>query len=247
MTHIHVLSAALLLALALPATAKEVQSGEDGSEVNKSLEVPAGRQVGDLSSVNGSIRIEDDVKAGEVETVNGAIRLGDRVAVKSVEVVNGSVRAGDELVVERGVETVNGSLEFGPGLRAGGDVESVNGGIRSSRCAIDGAVETVNGSIDLSACQIAKNIETVTGNVTLQDGTVLLGDLIVSKPNNNWGWGWGNKKRREPVITLGENVVVKGVIRFEQPVKLVKHPTAKTGEIQGEFSVLTAEAAAPAQ
>jgi DUF4097 and DUF4098 domain-containing protein YvlB len=167
---------------------------------------------GSHSTVNSSINLDDNTTTGDVDSVNGSIRIGANSFVKSVESVNGSIKLGNDVTVEHDIEAVNGSIEIQPGCEVGANVETVNGGIEMDNAKVAGDVETVNGPL-----QILNGSE-VTGNV------------VVRKPG---GWSFG--KRNKPVhVEIGQDVVVRGKLIFEQPVELKLHDSAKVGEIIGD-------------
>lgn len=168
----------------------------DYSEVNKSIKVSEGRNVGDVSSVNGSISIEDNVTAEEVSTVNGRLRVGENVTVEELSTVNGKIVAGE-------------------GLKTSDDVSTVNGGIElNERTVIGGNVSTVNGNIDLAGVVIEKNIETVNASIVLGYGTHIKGDIIYKGKNKDSG----NWKNKQPKLTIEDGVRVEGSIIIEREV-----------------------------
>ncbi|MGD9021589.1 MAG: hypothetical protein PVF46_07300 [Lysobacterales bacterium] len=167
---------------------------------------------GSYSTVNSSINIGEDSRAGNVDSVNGSITIGDGSFVRSVDTVNGSIRFGNDVTVDGDVETVNGSIKLQPGCEVGGYIETVNGGVRVENTRVEGDIETVNGGL------------------RILDRSEVSGNVVVRKPSN---WSFG--KQRKPVrVEIGENVVVRGDLVFEQWVELKLHESAKVGEIIGD-------------
>jgi len=164
-------------------------SDRDYTSTNKSVKVPSGKSLGEVSSVNGSVTIDDGVTATEVSNVNGRIRIGDNVTVESVSLVNGSIKIGENFSAAGSVETVNGSIDI--------DEESI----------VNGNIETVNGDVRLEEVSVAKDIVTVNGDIFLTDGTVIEGDVrFEGKPNkNNW-------PSRAPTLTVDKTSDIRGKI-----------------------------------
>jgi DUF4097 and DUF4098 domain-containing protein YvlB len=143
--------------------------GKNYSEVNKSIRISDGENVGNVSTVNGSLAIGDNVSAGRVTSVNGKLRAGTNATVSELS-------------------TVNGSLSAESGLRASGNVSTVNGSIKLyADSEVGGSVSTVNGSIKLEGVSIDENIETVNGSIDLTDGTRVKGDITFQWNKNNYG------------------------------------------------------------
>lgn len=208
-----------LLAIALPAAlclATAVQahdpseSGHDISKVNGGITADAGEHYGDLETVNGGIRVRSKAVAKDVGTVNGGITLDDDAHVRSAETVNGGITAGERVRVASSVETVNGGIRFGFHSRIGGDVSTVNGGITVKQTEVGGQLQTVSGDITVGAKSLVK------------------GGIMVEKPN---GISFG--RQRTPRVVIGPGAVVQGTLRFDRPVELFVHPTAKIGPVAG--------------
>jgi predicted acyltransferase (DUF342 family) len=177
---------------------------KDYDTVNGSITVGHNARVGDLSTVNGSVKVASSSHIGEVSTVNGSVKIEDDVSAKSAETVNGSIKLGKNCQIEENVETVNGSVTAHSGCNIGGDFETVNGKLKATNTEIHGDVKTVNGS------------------VILLDGTIVYDDIIIRKSKGFFNSG----KKKMPTVVLGKNVVVKGDLEFERPVKLFIHDTA---------------------
>jgi len=175
------------------------------------LILPVVATAGGISTVNKSIRIDDNSTAGNVDSVNGSIRIGANSVVKSVDSVNGSINLENEVRVERGIEAVNGSVTLEQG------------------CEVDGNVETVNGSIRLHNTSVSGDIDTINGGIRLLEGTEVVGNVVVRKPN-----GWSNNRRKPVKVEIGENVQVHGDLIFEHAVELKIHDSASVGEIIGD-------------
>ncbi len=168
----------------------------DYSEVNKSIRVSEGRNVGDVSSVNGSIMIEDNVTAEEVTSVNGRLRVGENVTAEELSTVNGKLVAGEGLKTKEDVSTVNGGIEL------------------NERSVVGGNVSTVNGNIELEGVTVEKNIETVNSSIVLGYGTHIKGDIIYKDSNKNQG-DWN---RKNPKLTIEDGARVDGKIIIEREV-----------------------------
>jgi hypothetical protein len=78
------------------------------------------------------------------------------------------------------------------------------------------------------------NLETVNGDVSLEDKSVVKGDLVVEK---NSGWGWGKSKSRKPRIVVGPGSRVEGKIILKREVELFISETAEVGGVEGEMSM----------
>lgn len=175
--------------------------------------LPAVTLAGDgVSTVNKSIRIDENSEAGDVDSVNGSVRIGAGAFAQSVDSVNGSIELAEDVTVERDVKAVNGSVK----LKAG--------------CEVGGNVETVNGSIRLHNTRVSADVETVNGQIRILEASEVSGNVKVRRPG---GWSWGKKKK--PVrVEIGQDVIVRGDLIFEQAVELNLHETARVGEIIGD-------------
>ena len=192
------------------------QSGGE-STVNGSISVGAGATVsGDLSTVNGTIRIDDDVRLDDAETVNGALRVGNGVTAARLETVNGSIRVGERGRIEDGIEAVNGRIE-------------ANGGT-----VIGSGVSNVNGEIELSGAEVGGDVSTVNGDVLLNDGTTVLGDVVIEKAKR---WNWGSKRLRKPKVIVGPGSRIDGEVVAEREIELYISESAQVGGVRGEISI----------
>ncbi len=218
------LTIALMMAFAVHAGSVnkniKVAAGEQSggeSTVNGNISVGAGATIsGGLSTVNGTIRVDDDVRLDDAETVNGALRLGDGVTASSLGTVNGSIRVGERGNIEDGIEAVNGRIEAGGGTVVGSGISNVNG------------------EIELSGAEVSGDVSTVNGDVLLNDGTAVLGDVVIEKPNR---WNWGNKQSRKPKVIVGPGSRVDGYVIAEREIDLYLSESAQVGGVRGEVSI----------
>lgn len=206
-----------------------------GASVNKSIKISAGSEADGATTVNGSISVGDGaVVTGDLNTVNGKIRVGDDSLIEDAQTVNGSLDISDGVEADE-LSTVNGSVRVGENAKVNGVIEAVNGGITVDRnTTVANDVGNVNGSINLQGSEVAGNVSTVNGDIELQDAAVVMGDIIVEKPNS---WGFGNKNTRKPKIIIGPGSEVRGKIELEREVELFISETAKVGGVEGEMSM----------
>lgn len=216
----------LFMLLAVPAMA---------ATINKSVKIEAGAESGGASSVNGSISVgEDAVVTGNVKTVNGTIRVDQGASIEDASTVNGAVRLA-EGVKSGSLSTVNGSVKVGSSTAVDGEVSAVNGRITIDKGSnVSAGVSNVNGQIELEGAVVGGNLETVNGDVSLEDKSVVKGDLVVEK---NSGWGWGKSKSRKPRIVVGPGSRVEGKIILKREVELFISETAEVGGVEGEMSM----------
>ena len=216
----------LFMLLAVPAMA---------ATINKSVKIEAGAESGGASSVNGSISVgEDAVVTGNVKTVNGTIRVDQGASIEDASTVNGAVRLA-EGVKSGSLSTVNGSVKVGSSTAVDGEVSAVNGRITIEKGSnVSTGVSNVNGQIELEGAVVGGNLETVNGDVSLEDKSVVKGDLVVEK---NSGWGWGKSKSRKPRIVVGPGSRVEGKIILKREVELFISETAEVGGVEGEMSM----------
>ncbi|MDH3616340.1 MAG: hypothetical protein OEQ90_07690 [Gammaproteobacteria bacterium] len=216
----------LLMLMAVPAL---------GATVNKSVKIEAGSESSGASSVNGSISVgEDAVVTGNVKTVNGTIRVDQGASIEEASTVNGAVRLA-ERVKSGSLSTVNGSVKVGRSTTVDGEVSAVNGRITIENGGnVSAGVSNVNGQIELEGAVVGGNLETVNGDVSLEDKSVVNGDLVVEK---NSGWGWGKSKSRKPRIVVGPGSRVAGKIILKREVELFISETAEVGGVEGEMSM----------
>ncbi len=206
-----------------------------GASVNKSIRIDAGSESDGATTVNGSISVGDGaVVTGTLQTVNGKIRVGDDSTIEDAQTVNGSLSISDGVKADE-LMTVNGSVSVGENATVNGEIEAVNGGImvgKGSKVSDD--IGNVNGAIDLKGSEVGGNISTVNGDIDLSDAAVVMGDLIVEKPNS---WGFGNNNSRKPKIIIGPGSEVRGTIELEREVELYISETAKVGGVEGVMSM----------
>lgn len=169
----------------------------------------------DHSSVNRTIRIADGARVGALSSVNGSIRIGRDATVRSIESVNGMVRADDGLRVHGSIESVNGSVVLARGAEVGGSVESINGRIALSGARIGGRVESVNAGLDTgTASRIERGIH-----------------------YRRSGSPFGDNHAGRPRVVIGADSVVGGELRFDRPVDLYVHRSARIGSVRGATPV----------
>lgn len=206
-----------------------------GASVNKSIKIDAGSEADGATTVNGSISVgEGSVVTGTLQTVNGKIRVGDDSTIEDAQTVNGSLSLSDG-VTSDDLETVNGAVRVGENATVNGEIEAVNGSItveKGSKVTDD--VGNVNGAIELQGSEVGGSISTVNGDIDLSDAAVVMGDLVVEKPNS---WGFGNKNSRKPKIIIGPGSEVRGTIELEREVELYISETAKVGGVVGVMSM----------
>jgi predicted acyltransferase (DUF342 family) len=206
-----------------------------GASVNKSIKIDAGSEADGATTVNGSISVgEGGVVTGTLQTVNGKIRVGDDSTIEDAQTVNGSLSISDG-VKSDDLSTVNGSVSVGENATVNGEIEAVNGSITVEKGSkVTDSVGNVNGAIELQGSEVGGNISTVNGDIDLSDAAVVMGDLIVEKPNS---WGFGNKNSRKPKIIIGPGSEVRGTIELEREVELYISETAKVGSVEGVMSM----------
>ena len=216
----------LVMLLAVPVFA---------ASINKSIKVEAGAEASGATSVNGSISIgEDAMVTGNVKTVNGTIRVDAGATIEKASTVNGGIR------IARGVQseslnTVNGSIKVADQASVDGEIAAVNGRIMiDSDSKVSSNVSNVNGQIELSGAEVGGDLKTVNGDVSLEDKSVVRGDLIVEKNNS---WGWGKSKSRKPRIVIGPGSRVDGTIVLKRKVELLISDSASVGGVKGEMTM----------
>jgi acetyltransferase-like isoleucine patch superfamily enzyme len=188
-----------------------VEGGNGLDKVNGSVNVEAGRHVGDAGTVNGSITIGHDAVVANAETVNGSIELGPHAHANSLQTVNGRIEIQTGAVVDHAASTVNGSLHLDTDSHVGGKLSNVNGDIQLDHAIVDGGVLTTGGDITIGA------------------GSTVHGGLHVEKPGRSL---WNNDKRK-PKIVIGPAAVVEGPLQFDREVDLLVAPSAKIGPVSG--------------
>lgn len=184
---------------------------------------------GDISLVNGRIQIGSNCTVdGKVGNVNGRIEIGSDSSVLDISNVNGRITVGENATVAEDIANVNGRIELGAGSRIGGEVESVNGRIHASEgVVIEGQLSSVNGHIEMIGAR-AGLLVTNNSSITLDQGSVIDGELRVRKSQGiNLGGG------SPPRVVIGRDVEVAGPLTFEREVDLYVHESARVGEISG--------------
>lgn len=216
----------LIMLMAVPAL---------GATVNKSIKIAANTESSGATSVNGSISVgENATVTGNVKTVNGTIRVDSGAKIEKASTVNGGIRIADNARTES-LETVNGSIRVAADVAVSGGIHAVNGRIVvEENSSIDDEVGNVNGQIELSRAEVGGNLETVNGDITLDNESIVKGDVVVKKENT---WGWGKSKSRKPRIVIGPGSRVVGAIILEREVELYISESAEVGGIEGEMTM----------
>jgi DUF4097 and DUF4098 domain-containing protein YvlB len=185
-----------------------------------------------VTAVNGSVEAAAGQTYDKVKTVNGDVTVRTGASVDSAHTVNGEIEVEREARVGN-VSTVNGSLEIGDGATVAREASTVNGDVKiAKRTRVGGAVSTVSGEIELNGAEVGGTVTTVNGDIDLTDGARVRGDILVKKPNGDWGW---NKGHEDPVkVHICATCVVEGDLRFERPVELRVDNGAKIGRVIGD-------------
>lgn len=178
-------------------------------KVNGSITIRSGEAYGDVTTVNGSVRLQDGARADTAETVNGSITLGAGAQVEKARTVNGSIRLGENARVQGNVESVNGAITALPGVQVGGDLGNVNG------------------TITLDGVHVAGQLGTSNGSILIGRASVVEGGLLMREPKGTYD------TRRVPRVVIGPEVEVRGTLRFERPVELYVHDSARIGPVEG--------------
>jgi cytoskeletal protein CcmA (bactofilin family) len=207
---LHAFIAALAVLLALSACGAS-NDGDEPTQINGSIHVPAGKPPGAVATVNGSIHVDDNAAVTTATTVNGSVRLGDHASAKSLSSVNGSIVLGSGARVSGNVSSVNGDLTLGPGAEISGSLSNVNGKISLTAAHVGGGIKTVSGSMDITG---ASRVE---------------GGILVEKPSSDLV----PLVHDVPRIVIGPGATVQGELRFEHPVQLFVSDEATIGTVTG--------------
>jgi len=181
--------------------------------VNKSIKIPDGKVVRhSLNSVNGGIDIGSDCRVqGNSRSVNGGIDVGRNSRVKNLE-------------------TVNGWIEVAANVQVDGDIKSINGGVTCERgVTIRDGIITINGSVELEQTVVEKNVSTYNGHITLQDSSVVHGDLIIKKHKSN------SSETRRLKIQIANGSVVEGDVDVRGENVEVKVYLSNGGKVLGRI------------
>jgi len=204
----------------------DVTADASGAQtVNGSIRVPAGQKSGNVGTVNGSIHIDDNAGVADAQTVNGSIGVGAHATAQALKTVNGEITLEDSARIEHGIISVNGSLMLHHGSDVAGKLQNVNGHIELDEAHVGGGIDTVDGDIDVGA------------NSRVEGG------ILVRKRATGW-FSWSGAQK-PPRIVIGPGAVVKGDLRFEQPVHLYVSDTASIGPVSGATPVKFSGATPP--
>jgi len=167
------------------------------------------------NGINSSIHVGDgEVREGKLSALNGGISVGDGARVRECESVNGPVRVGRNATVER-ISAVNGQIDVGDGTVVEKEIESVNGPVSLSPRAVAEAVSTVNGPIRLSGAEVGTDLRTVNGDITLEDGSVVGGDVVIEESH-----GSGHRDRKLHIELSGGSEIRGNVINEDPEVEV---------------------------
>ena len=180
-------------------------------------------------SVNESIYIEDDSEiSNNLTSVNGNIIIGENCRIAgNCRSVNGRIEVGDNSEI-RTLQSVNGRIDIGQSVEGRDDISAINGSIEvGTDCRIEGEISTVNGNITMTGSIAERNIETVNGNILLQDRSELMGNIIISK---------GDEQTRTVKIELLNGSIIHGNIKVDNPEREVVIYKSEDSQIKGEIS-----------
>ncbi len=204
----------------------DVTAGDSGAQtVNGSIRVPAGQKSGNVGTVNGSIHVDSNAGVGDATTVNGSIGLGAHATAQALKTVNGEITLDEGARIEHGIVSVNGALVLHQGADVTGKLQNVNGHIELDDAHVGGGISTVDGDIDVGA---HSRVE---------------GGIVVHKRDSGW-FSWSGPQK-PPRIVIGPGAVVKGDLRFEQPVHLYVSDTASIGPVSGASPIKFSGASPP--
>ena len=183
--------------------------GEAQHAVNQPIHAERGSRHGRLTSVNGGIHLAQGCRADLVRSVNGGVRTEESARVGELQLVNGRLRGGPNLRVSGPVRLTNGGASLQPGSHISGSLTSVNARVELNQTRLDGPYLGSNGDLD-------------TG-----PGSHLQAGIHYRAVAEE------DRKRNTPEITIGAGSRVAGTLRFDRPVKLRVHRSARIGEVQG--------------
>ena len=133
----------------------------------------------EVSSRNGAISIGDGSRVEKINARNGAISLGLGVHAEDIETRNGAIRIGGNTRV-RQVHSRNGAIVVGRDSRVDGEVSTRNGSVVFNEdVTVNGSVSSRNGPIQLDATRVTGSIQSLSGDVTLDNASVVSGDLVI--------------------------------------------------------------------
>lgn len=177
--------------------------------VNRSIHTEPGSRHQRLTSVNGGIHLAQGSRAAMVRSVNGGIRTDASVRISELQLVNGRLRGGPQLRVTGPVKLTNGGASLQPGSHITGSLTSVNARVELNQTRLDGPYLGSNGDLD-------------TGPGShLQSGI------------HYRAVGEEDRKRNTPEVIIGAGSRVSGPLRFDRPVKLRVHRSARIGAVEG--------------
>ena len=177
--------------------------------VNQPIHTEPGSRHSRLTSVNGGIHLAQGSRAAMVRSVNGGVRTEASVHVSELQLVNGRLRGGPQLRVSGPVKLTNGGASLQPGSHIKGSLTSVNARVELNQTRLEGPYLGSNGDLD-----------TGPGS-RLQSG---MHYRAVAEED---------RQRNTPEITIGAGSHVVGTLRFDRPVKLRVHRSARIGEVLG--------------
>lgn len=185
-------------------------NAQDESKVNGSIEIVAGKTVGNLETVNGSITIGNGATIKRAKTVNGGIVLANQAIAQSLTAVNGGVEVNTDARIAGDVSTVNGRILLRDRVHVGGNVGNVNGDIRLAAVDIKGQVRTVSGNIFIG-------VDARVGN----------GILVEKAKGRTFG------KNETPKVVIGPGAVIEGTLEFKRKVNIFVSDRATIGTVKG--------------
>lgn len=203
-------------------------------EVNQPIAIDDGAHITEnQSTVNGTIQVGRDAEiSANVNTVNGRIEIGANSQVQRASTVNGRIELGAGSSAQA-LETVNGRIEIGADGRVDNAASTVNGNITLAHGAqVAGVVSTVNGAISLDAAE-AGSIRNTNGDITLDNGSVVHGELRVRPAQEERRFLWMRREQEPSRIVIGRDSRVVGPLVFEREVELFVHDSAEIGEVEG--------------
>jgi len=185
----------------------------------------------DVSTVSGDISVGNGARINaNVSAVSGDIKIGSKATVENVDVVSGDISIG-KAARTNSLETVSGDIHLYEKSKVAGSIETVSGDIKSdSGSETEEHMKTVSGDVELDDARLRGSLNTVSGDISLFNGSILDGDIIISRQTNS-----AFRHNGELKIIIDMNSVVRGSILVKEPNSNVVVYLSNGGKVKGKI------------
>lgn len=202
------------------------------NSVSTDIYIPKDKKISkDVTTVSGDISVGNGARIkADVSAVSGDIEIGSKATVGNVSVVSGDISIGKGANTSS-LETVSGDVHLYEKSNVEGSIETVSGDIKSdSGSETAEYMKTVSGDVELDDARLRGKLKTVSGDISLFNGSMIDGDIIISRQPNSL-----IRYNSELKIIIDMNSVVRGSILVKEPNSNVVVYLSNGGKVKGKI------------